>query len=88
MGWHSLPLHSWASSHGLYPRRTHFARTADVQPNVNGVPFASTAELSHSSTLRTMQQIFHVDPRTGYPWLGGAATADDLSELFRPGVIH
>jgi phosphatidylinositol-3-phosphatase len=60
----------------------------DVQPNVNGVPFASTTELSHSSTLRTMQEIFHVDPRTGYPWLGGAATADDLSELFRPGVIH
>jgi hypothetical protein len=60
----------------------------DVQPNVNGVPFASPTELSHSSTLRTMQEIFHVDPRTGYPWLGGAATADDLSELFRPGVIH
>jgi hypothetical protein len=35
-----------------------------------------------------MQEIFHVDPRTGYPWLGGAATADDLSDLFRPGVIH
>jgi hypothetical protein len=60
----------------------------DVQPNVNGVPFASNTELSHSSTLRTMQEIFHVDPRTGYPWLGGAETADDLSELFRPGVIH
>jgi hypothetical protein len=60
----------------------------DVQPNVNGVPFASTRELSHSSTLRTMQEIFHVDPRTGYPWLGGAAAADDLSELFSPGVIH
>jgi len=60
----------------------------DVQPSVNGIPFASTTELSHSSTLRTMQEIFHVDPRTGYPWLGGAATADDLSELFRPGVIH
>src|SRR5678816_3614929 len=25
-----------------------------------------------------MQEIFHVDPRTGYPWLGGAATADDV----------
>jgi len=60
----------------------------DVQQNENGLPFASTTELSHSSTLRTMQEIFHVDPRTGYPWLGGAATADDLSELFRPGVIH
>ena len=60
----------------------------DVQPNVNGVPFTSTTELSHASTLRTMQEIFHVDPQTGYQWLGNAANADDLSELFRPGVIH
>jgi len=55
---------------------------------VNGVPFTSTTELSHASTLRTMQEIFHVDPQTGYQWLGNAANADDLSELFRPGVIH
>ncbi|HKE83027.1 MAG TPA: alkaline phosphatase family protein [Vicinamibacterales bacterium] len=60
----------------------------DVQPNVNGAPFASPTQLSHSSTLRTMQEIFHVDPRTGYAWLGDAANAADLSELFRPGVIH
>jgi hypothetical protein len=62
--------------------------SSDVRPNVNGVPYASTSELSHSSTLRTMQEIFHVDPQTGYPWLGAAATAADLSDMFRPGVIN
>jgi hypothetical protein len=60
----------------------------DVRANVAGVPYASTLQLSHSSTLRTMQEIFHVDPRTGYPWLGAAATADDLADLFSPGMIH
>jgi hypothetical protein len=60
----------------------------DVHENVGGLPFASETEFSHSSTLRTMQEIFHVDPASGYPWLGGAATASDLSELFRSGAIH
>ena len=59
----------------------------DVHPNVNGRPFASTTELSHSSTLRTMQEVFGVDPGAGYPWLGAAATASDLSDLFKPGTI-
>jgi hypothetical protein len=34
-----------------------------------------------------MQEIFDVDPQAGYPWLGAAATATDLSGLFKPGVI-
>ena len=59
----------------------------DAHPNVKGMPFASATELSHSSTLRTMQEIFDVDPRAGFPWLGAAATADDLSTLFKPGTI-
>ncbi|MDE3156803.1 MAG: phosphoesterase [Acidobacteriota bacterium] len=59
----------------------------DVHRNVNGLPFASAVEYSHSSTLRTMQEIFRVDPYRGYPWLGAAATANDLSALFRPGAI-
>ena len=54
----------------------------DVQPNVNGVPFTSTTELSHASTLRTMQEIFHLTPL-----LGDAANANDLSDLFQPGAI-
>jgi hypothetical protein len=34
-----------------------------------------------------MQEIFDVGPWSGYPWLGGAATANDLSALFKPGTI-
>ncbi len=60
----------------------------DVRPNVAGRPFASSVELSHSSTLRTMQEIFDVDPWSGFPWLGAAASANDLSSLFRPGTIR
>ena len=60
----------------------------DAHENVNGLPFASATEFSHSSTLRTMQEIFDVDPHHGYPWLGGASIASDLSALFKPGTIH
>jgi hypothetical protein len=60
----------------------------DVHENVNGKPFASATEFSHSSTLRTLQEIFDVDPHSGFPWLGAAATATDLSDLFRPGAIR
>ena len=51
--------------------------------NVNGVPYASPANFTHSSDLRTMQEIFGVGPL-----LGDAADADDLSDLFAPGTIH
>lgn len=60
----------------------------DVRANTGGRPYASGVEYSHSSTLRTLQEIFNVDPRAGYPWLGGAATASDLAALFRPGVVE
>jgi hypothetical protein len=59
----------------------------DAHENVKGLPFASSTELSHSSTVRTLQEIFNVDPQSGYPWLGEAATATDLSDLFKPGSI-
>jgi phosphatidylinositol-3-phosphatase len=50
--------------------------------NVNGVPYASSAELTHSSDLRTMQEIFHAGP-----YLRDAANANDLSDLFERGAI-
>jgi phosphatidylinositol-3-phosphatase len=50
--------------------------------NVNGVPYASSVNFTHSSDLRTMQEIFHVGP-----FLNDAANAPDLSDLFKPGVI-
>jgi len=57
-------------------------------PNAAREPYASDVQLSHSSTLRTMQELFDVDPQAGYPWLGAAATANDLSDLFKPGAIR
>jgi hypothetical protein len=57
-------------------------------PLASGLAFASGVEYSHSSTLRTMQEIFHVDPPAGYPWLGAAATASDLFDLFKQGAIR
>lgn len=50
--------------------------------NVNGLPYASPVHFTHSSDLRTMQEIFHVGP-----FLGDAANASDLSDLFQPGAI-
>jgi phosphatidylinositol-3-phosphatase len=55
-----------------------------AHPNVNGVPFASPVLLSHSSDLRTMQEIFHV---TRPLFLGDAVHANDLSSLFAEGAI-
>jgi hypothetical protein len=55
-----------------------------AHPNVNGLPFASTVLLSHSSDLRTMQKIFHV---TQPLFLGDAVHANDLSSLFVEGAI-
>lgn len=55
--------------------------------NENGVPYASPYNYTHSSDLRTMQEIFHVRASGASPWLGDAANATDLSDLFAPGVI-
>jgi hypothetical protein len=52
--------------------------------NVGGLPFASSVPLTHSSDLRTMQEIFNV---TEPFFLGDAAHADDLSSLFADGAI-
>jgi hypothetical protein len=51
--------------------------------NVNGTPYASPLNFTHSSDLRTMQEIF----QTGGPFLGDAANAIDLSDLFDAGAI-
>jgi hypothetical protein len=54
-----------------------------LSPLSRGGGYASVIYYTHSSFLRTMQEIFHVSP-----WLGGAATAADLSDLFNQIVIH
>ena len=50
--------------------------------NVNGLPYASPVNYTHSSDLRTMQEIFRVGPL-----LGDAVNANDLSDLFKPGAV-
>jgi hypothetical protein len=54
-----------------------------ARPNVNGVPYASTIDYTHSSDLRSMQEIFGA----GDSFLGDAANAPDLSDLFAPGAL-
>jgi hypothetical protein len=53
-----------------------------AHPNVNGKPYAGAMNYTHSSDLRTMQEIFHVGP-----YLDDAAKVTDLSDLFAPGTI-
>ena len=53
-----------------------------AHPNVNGLPYASPVNYTHSSDLRTLQNIFHLGP-----YLGDAANATDLSDLFKPGAV-
>jgi hypothetical protein len=53
-----------------------------ARQNEHGVPYASTVNLTHSSDLRTMEEIFHLTPL-----LLDAANAPDLSDLFQPGAI-
>jgi phosphatidylinositol-3-phosphatase len=53
-----------------------------VHKNVDGRPYASTVNFTHSSDLRTLQNIFHVGP-----YIRDAANAPDLSDLFQPGAV-
>lgn len=48
----------------------------------NGTPYASSVDLTHSSDVRTVEEIFHLQP-----FLNDAANAADLSDLFEPGTI-
>ena len=85
----SVTLRSFAWGCGDDPSRTlpFIVISKDVHNNVIGTPYSNTIQYSHSSFLRTMQEIFNVDPPR-YTGLGGAATATDLSDLFKPGAIR
>jgi hypothetical protein len=50
--------------------------------NVDGLPYASPINFTHSSDLLTMQELFDVGPA-----LGDAVNATDLSDLFKEGVV-
>ena len=49
-----------------------------LSPKGKGGGYSNTIAYDHSSTLRTMQEIFNVTT----PMLGGAARATDLRDLF------
>jgi hypothetical protein len=53
-----------------------------LSPLAKGGGYHNSLGYTHSSTLRTFQKIFGVTP-----FLGGAATGLDLSDLFVPGAI-
>lgn len=53
-----------------------------LSPLAKGNGYASTNRYTHSDTLRTFQDIFGVRP-----YLGGAATAGNLAELFAPDPV-
>jgi hypothetical protein len=87
---HGAILLWWDESEGGDdPSRTlpFIVISKDAHPNVGGLPYASSVEYSHSSTLRTMQEVFDVDPDDGFPFLGEASIATDLKALFKPGVV-
>ena len=50
--------------------------------NDRGVPYASPVEYSHSSDLKTMQEVFQMGPL-----LGDAQNANPPADLFQPGAI-
>jgi hypothetical protein len=56
--------------------------SSHAHSNVNGIPYASPVDYTHSSDLRTMQLLFGITP-----FLNDANSANDLSDLFGPGAI-
>lgn len=59
--------------------------------NVGGTPYASRVRYSHSSDLKTMQEVFRVSAQeiAAQPFLGDANSprTNDLSDLFRRGAV-
>ncbi len=58
-----------------------------ISPLAKGNAYNSVLQYSHSSDLRTLQEVFGLSPSQGQAWLGDAANATDLSDLFRPGAV-
>ena len=58
-----------------------------ISPLAKGNAYDSTLQYSHSSDLRTLQEIFGVAGPTATGYLGDAANATDLSDLYKQGTI-
>jgi hypothetical protein len=54
-----------------------------LSPYAKGNGYNNSIHYTHSSTLKTIQEIFHVTPL-----LGDAANATDLGDLFQPGTFN
>ena len=54
-----------------------------AHPNVNGLPFDSTVDLTHSDDLHTWQNLYGVNQT----YLGDAANAQGIDSLFAPGAV-
>jgi phosphatidylinositol-3-phosphatase len=52
-----------------------------------GNAYNNNIQYTHSSDLKTMQELFNVGAGTATGFLGDAANATDLSDLFKPGAI-
>jgi phosphatidylinositol-3-phosphatase len=58
-----------------------------ISPLAKGNAYQSTASLSHSSDLKTVQEVFQVAGTASSGYLGAAANVSDESSLFQPGVL-
>jgi hypothetical protein len=54
-----------------------------ARPHGGGIPYASPVDFTHSSDLRTWEELFHLQTL-----LGDAVNASDLSDLFVPNAIR
>jgi hypothetical protein len=64
-----------------------FSTEIVISKLAKGDAYTNTISYDHSSDLRTMQEIFGVDPYHGVGYLGGAQQATDLSDLFKDGAF-
>jgi phosphatidylinositol-3-phosphatase len=58
-----------------------------ISPLAKGNAYQSTVNITHSSDVRTMQEIFQVAGTSTTGYLGAAATASDESDLFQSNVL-
>jgi hypothetical protein len=58
-----------------------------ISPLAKGNAFASTLDYTHSSDLKTLQEIFGVQTPGGFLGDANAPGTNDLSDLFQPGTI-
>ena len=83
-----LTSQAWSNNGALFITWDEGTSDADgplgmivLSPQARGGGYTNTLRYTHSSTLRTFQEIFGVRP-----FLGRATKANDLSDLFLPGT--